>query len=171
MSWYVRLDAVGLAPSDEVTLLRIVGSGGEDRGWVRYQAGVAGGSVWIEALGDDGAHHPTKPLAIGAGWHRLELAWQAGSTLSPTGSVGLQVDGGPPSTASGLPLSWAWVDAVELGVVEAGTSCGWLDVDDYATARWGPIGGPSHPEEALKGLSVSTPNGLKSRTLRVTTTR
>ena len=139
--WYVRLDAVGLAPGDEITLLRIVGSGGEDRGWVRYQAGVAGGSVCAEVLDDDGDRHTTEPLTIGAAWHRLELAWQAGSALSPTGAVGLQVDGGPASTASGLPLSGALVDAVELGVVEAGTSDGWLDVDDYATARGGPIGG------------------------------
>jgi hypothetical protein len=138
--WSVRLDAVGLAPGDEITLLRVVASGGENRGWVRYEAGLAGGSVWAEVLGDDGVRRSGERTSLGAGWHRLELAWQVGSALAPTGSVELQVDGAAALEVSGVPLSRGLVEAVELGVVEAGSSGGWVDLDDYATARWGPIG-------------------------------
>ena len=132
--WYARLDEAGLAAEETVTLLRVVAAG-VPRGWVRYEASVGGGEVWVEVLDDGGAVTAGERRPLAGGWHRLELDWVAGSLLAPTGEASLQVDGGAAVAVTGLALAGAPADEVELGVVEASTGGGWIDLDDYWSGR------------------------------------
>ena len=80
---YARLAAVGLAPADELTLRGVVGSGGENRGWVGYQAGVAGGWMQTEVVGDDGIRRSREP----AGTAPISPTLAALATPSPESST------------------------------------------------------------------------------------
>ena len=135
--WHVDFDGADLAAGDRLTLLRIV-SAGIERGWVHYRAGTEGGEVWVETEADDGSRHTGAPLLVAPGWHRLDLEWLAGSILAPTGRAILRVDGGTAVGVTDAALAGAPVDGVELGVVAASASGGWIDLDDYWSGRMPP---------------------------------
>jgi hypothetical protein len=138
--WYGRFDATGLEVGKRLTTLRLRGQQ-EVRAWVRYEAAGEGGWVWVDVAGEDGATISSARGWVSGGWHRLEVEWDSGNAIAPTGRVGLLLDGAAIGSIEGVALMTVLLDRVELGAIEADAPGGWLDLDDFATARQGPLGG------------------------------
>jgi hypothetical protein len=132
--WHGRFDAVTLAPGEAVTVLRLRGPEAP-RAWVRYEPAPNGGWLWAEVLDGDGTRPTTDRGWITPGWHRLELRWDSGAAIAPTGRVEVVVDGQPTGALEDLALGAVLLDAVDLGAMEAASPGGWLDADDYEVSR------------------------------------
>ena len=137
--WYARFDQVDLPAGGEAAVLRLRGAAGE-RARVVYRTAAGGGVLSVVVRQDDGSERETSPVFAGPGWHRLELAWSSGSALTATGQVSLGLDGGTPVSLESLATGAAVIENVDLGVIDASGAGGWVDCDDYAVARSGPIG-------------------------------
>lgn len=138
--WYARFNGAGLDVGDQLTVLRVQGEH-EERAWVIYEAATGGGWIWTDVATEDGTRKSTARGWVDGGWHRLDVEWDSGSAVAVSGRVGLLVDGAVVGSVENLALTTVLLEAIELGVVEAEAPGGWIDLDDYATAREGPVGG------------------------------
>ncbi|MFW6193839.1 MAG: hypothetical protein ACOC83_10175, partial [Gemmatimonadota bacterium] len=140
--WYTRLDAVGLPSGGVVSLLGLE-DGARERARIRYEVGEGGGWSWLEVVDDDGARHESSRAWVEEGWHRMELGWSAGGVIEPQGRVVLLLDGTEAASLEGLKLGLGLVEAVRLGAWSSSGEGGWVDVDEVAAGRTGPIGPPA----------------------------
>lgn len=132
--WHGRFDAVSLAPGETVTVLRLRDAE-VPRAWVRFEPAPNGGWLWAEVLEADGTRPTTDRAWITPGWHHLELRWDSGAAIAPTGRVELAVDGQPAGALEDLALGATLLEAVDLGALEADAPGGWLEADDYEVSR------------------------------------
>lgn len=137
--WYTRFGASGLAPGEKLTFLRARGER-EERASIRYEATSGGGWIWAEVAEEDGARRSSPRAAVGSGWHRLELEWDSGDAIAASGRVRLLLDGALVGSIENLALATVLLDAIELGVMEAEAPGGWVDFDDFASARGALLG-------------------------------
>lgn len=138
----VRLDDAGLLAGDSAALLALEGTRGElSTVWAEGPA-IQGGppTVRLEVVDETGARVRSPSVAVGTGWHALELRWDVGPAVTAGGEAELFVDGASQVLLGSLAIGQSLVDAVRVGAWDGTRGGGWIDFDEVAAARSGPIG-------------------------------
>lgn len=138
----VRLDAAGLSAGDSVALLALEGARGElSTVWVEGPASQGSPpTVRLEVVDESGSSVHSSSVTVGTGWHALELRWDVGPAVTVGGEAELLVDGASQVLLGSLAIGQSLVDAVRVGAWDGSREGGWIDFDEVAAARSGPIG-------------------------------
>ena len=112
---------------------------------------ATGRALRLEVVDEAGVRVRSAPVSVAAGWHGVEVRWDVGAAVTASGEAELFVDGSSRALLSGLATGQSLVDAVRVGAWDGSRNAGWIDFDDVAAARSGPIGsgGPWAAEPGL----------------------
>lgn len=136
---FLRLDGAGLAAGDTVSVLALEGVRGE-LATVRLEETASGGAVALEVVDEAGGRVRSVPVPVSPGWHAVEVRWDVGAVVTASGAAELYVDGASRALLSGLATGQSLVERVRVGAWDGSRDAGWVDFDDVAAARSGPIG-------------------------------
>lgn len=136
---FARFDRAGLAAGEAASLLALDGARGE-LATVRLEGTSTGRAVRLEVVDEAGVRVRSAAVPVGAGWHGLEVRWDVGAAVTASGEAELFVDGSSRALLSGLATGQSLVDSVRVGAWNGSRNAGWIDFDEVAAARTGPIG-------------------------------
>ncbi|MGD2071843.1 MAG: hypothetical protein PVI57_24470 [Gemmatimonadota bacterium] len=144
---HARFDGAALPAGESVSILGLTGTrdGPTTVGaTVRFEGGTGPdgqiGTLRLAVIEDDGQSTVSDPVTVTEGWHALELHWDAGSALAADGRAELLLDGRSALLLEDLATSQGVVDDIRVGAWDGTAAGGWIDLDDVAAARSGPIG-------------------------------
>ncbi|HET6603690.1 MAG TPA: hypothetical protein VFG21_05670 [Xanthomonadaceae bacterium] len=134
-----HVDASGLTMDDGYEFLLLVAS--DAAGAPEFRIGLRKVStehrVYLEVISDDGGVATTLDLVLSAGWHHVDVHWQASTGFSD-GRAYLCVDSEPPvgcTELANLSNAGGAIDSVRWGAMDLPPSSdlGQLDLDDFSS--------------------------------------